>query len=60
MLACLLSDPNVCKDVPLVGEMTTIQCMLQSQAEAAKWVEAHPGWRIAKVTCGRLGRYAKA
>ncbi len=59
---CLLSDPNVCKDVPLniSDTMTPMQCLLSSQQEAAKWLDNNAGWRIAKMTCGRLGRYARA
>ena len=58
---CLLSDPNVCKDVPLniSDTMTPMQCLLSSQTEAAKWKDENKDWRVARITCGRLGRYAR-
>jgi hypothetical protein len=40
--------------------MTPMQCLMVSQIEAQKWLAAHPGWRIARLTCGRVGRYARA
>jgi hypothetical protein len=51
-----------CKDVSLnvSDRITPMQCLLNAQIEAVKWHEAHPGWRIAKLTCGRVGRYARA
>ena len=51
-----------CKDVSLnvSDRMTPMQCLLTSQIEVAKWLEEHPGWRVAKLTCGRVGRYARA
>lgn len=51
-----------CRDISLnvSDAMTPMQCILSSQIEAAKWLEQHPGWRIAKLTCGRVGRYARA
>ncbi len=51
-----------CRDVSLnVSDvMTPMQCLLKAQPEAAKWVHEHPGWRVAKLTCGRVGRYARA
>jgi hypothetical protein len=61
LLACLIADPHVCKDVAAgaSADATPIQCLQKSQQEAAKWVEQHPQWRIAKISCGRLGRYAR-
>lgn len=59
LLVCTIT--GACKDVSLniSDAMTPMQCMMKAQPEAAKWVNEHPGWRVAKITCGRLGRYAR-
>ena len=59
--ACLIANPTACKDVSLniSDNLTPMQCLMYSQQEAAKWIEANPGWRVAKLTCGRVGRYAR-
>jgi hypothetical protein len=51
-----------CKDISLnvSDKMTPMQCLMSSQVEAQKWLEHNPGWRIARLTCGRVGRYARA
>ena len=60
-LACSLLSPFNCKDVSLaVAEITPMQCVMGAQSRASEWIDQHPGWRIAKLTCGKLGRYAKA
>ena len=51
---------SYCQDVSSVGNYTPMQCILQSQGEAVKWLQGHPGFQVKKITCGRLGRYAKA
>jgi hypothetical protein len=49
-----------CTDVSSVGNYTPQQCILQSQGEAVKWLRDHPGFQVKKISCGRLGRFAKA
>jgi hypothetical protein len=53
LLACLLKDPNHCETfrVPFGSEVTTPQCLWQSQLQAARWSAEHPGWVIRKFTC---------
>lgn len=62
LFACLLSDPRICMDVSLnvSDHMTPMQCLMASQNEAARWITNNPKWRVAKLTCGRVGRYARA
>jgi 3-deoxy-D-manno-octulosonate 8-phosphate phosphatase KdsC-like HAD superfamily phosphatase len=61
---CLLADPTQCKDVTLnlSGSMTPIQCLMQSQGEAIKWLHTKDGegWRVARLTCGRPSKLARA
>ena len=57
---CLIANPTACKDVSLaVAEVTPQQCILGAQGEAKKWIDEHPGWQVNKLTCGRVGRYAR-
>lgn len=61
-LVCFIAQPAHCKDVSLnvSDTLTPLQCLMLAEPEGAKWVEKNPGWRIAKLTCGRVGRYARA
>jgi hypothetical protein len=62
ILACLHDNPSRCKDVSLVymaEALTPMQCMMQSQAEIAKWIDYHPRWFAKKWTCRPAGRVAK-
>ena len=58
---CLIAAPGGCKDVHLTYTeelLTPYQCMLRGQPEMAKWLEAHPQWRVARWTCGRVRQRA--
>ena len=60
---CQIADPAHCKDVRLnfaEENVTPMQCLMGSQIEAAKWVEFHPDWQVAKISCARAGLMAKA
>jgi hypothetical protein len=61
LFVCLLQNPNACRDVSagVQADATPYQCLQKSQQEAAKWIETHPDWRVAKISCGRVGRYAR-
>lgn len=52
--ACLISDPNVCKNhkIPLLSGIDSNQCALFAPAHFGKWASEHPGWRITKWRCG--------
>ena len=58
---CLISDPNDCKDVRLtdMGEVTPYMCMFKGQVAAARWIEGHPEWKLAKWKCGQMRDFAK-
>ncbi len=52
--ACLISDPDVCKDykIPLLSGIDPNMCALHAPPHFGKWAEEHPGWRIVKWRCG--------
>jgi len=52
LTVCLLSAPTACRDEwpEFAGESLTA-CMTQGQFRAARWVEQHPAYRIAKWRC---------
>jgi hypothetical protein len=51
--ACLVDDPNKCKDMELVyaDDISPMQCVMGAQPEIAKWVEEHPKWTVKKWKC---------
>lgn len=56
-VTCLAADPVRCQDRSLifaenVGVMT---CMMQSQAQLARWVETHPTESVREWKCRMLG-----
>lgn len=54
-VACMQSDPNVCREQNLLfaEEMTPMACLMHAQPRLAEWIETHPGWRIGSWRCGR-------
>lgn len=54
-IVCLVSDANKCekKEINFVETLSSMQCLLNSQIELAKWIEEHPHYFIKKVTCGK-------
>lgn len=63
MLVCNVVNPTNCKNVPLIygdESRSPYQCIMQAMPEMAKWAGQNPQWRVAKWTCRRAGRYAKA
>ena len=63
VLALVCTLTGACKDVQLsvtAESVTPQQCMLYGQVELAKWIADNPGWTPRKITCQRVGRYAKA
>lgn len=51
--ACLISDPNVCKDykIPLSNDIDPTTCALYAPPHFAEWADRHPGWQIKKWQC---------
>jgi hypothetical protein len=55
--ACLVGDPNVCKDyrIPLALNVDSRHCMMDAPPHFARWAESHPGWRIVRWRCAAAG-----
>lgn len=55
--ACLISDPNVCKDhaIPIGNDVDPAQCALYAPPHFGQWADENPGWRIVKWRCGAKG-----
>jgi acyl-ACP thioesterase len=53
VLACLLKDPQHCESfhVPFQQDIQAVQCVWQSQMQAAQWSGEHPDWVIRRVSC---------
>jgi hypothetical protein len=53
VLACLLKDPQHCEafHLPFQQETQLVQCVWQSQMQAAQWSGEHPEWVIRRVSC---------
>jgi hypothetical protein len=53
LFACLLKEPTRCETfhLPFEQEMHMVQCMWQSQLQAAQWSGDHPDWTIRKLSC---------
>ncbi len=51
--ACLISDPEVCKDyrLPLDLNIDAGQCAMHAPPHFAQWAEEHPGWQIRRWRC---------
>lgn len=51
--ACLISDPNVCKDfkMPFAADIDPMNCALYAPPHFGRWTEENPGWRIVKWNC---------
>lgn len=56
-VTCLMTQPDACKDHSLLFEEQNglFTCMLQSQAELAKWVETHPTESVREWKCRYAG-----
>jgi len=62
LVVCLIDRPDQCRDVGvtyLAENLTPMQCIMQAPPHMARWVDEHPGWRVARWTCRRPGRVAK-
>lgn len=52
--ACLMNDPNVCRDykIPVDANVDAMTCMAQAQLQFAQWSADHPGWTVKRWHCG--------
>ena len=59
--ACLISNPNVCKDyrVPLAAHVDAKGCLFQAQPHLPKWAEQHPQLANQELAL-RLGRLSRS
>ena len=55
--ACLVSDPNQCRDfkIPLDVSMDAQSCTMAAPPYFAKWAEEHPLWQIRRWKCQPTG-----
>jgi hypothetical protein len=55
--ACLLSNPDVCKDyrIPLASGIDVTHCMTSAPLHFPTWAGEHPGWRVARWRCLAAG-----
>jgi hypothetical protein len=51
--ACLVGNPNVCKDyrVPLAVEVDAKRCLFEAQPHLPRWAAQHPNWTIKSWRC---------
>jgi hypothetical protein len=51
--ACLVGNPNVCKDyrVPLAEDVDAKHCVVDAQPHFANWAAQHPNWIIKRWRC---------
>lgn len=54
ILACLLAEPATCDrfQVPFLGDLKPLQCLLEGQLHMKAWAEAHPSWQVMSWRCG--------
>lgn len=51
-VACLARSPDDCQERSLLyTDLSPTSCMMAAQPELAKWVEAHPNFRITRWRC---------
>lgn len=50
---CQLANANVCQDVisDYEQDVTPQQCIVWAQAQMAKVMDEHPGWRVTRYSC---------
>jgi hypothetical protein len=51
--ACLVSDPQICRDhhIVLTPEVADTRCMRSAMPYVTQWSEEHPQWRIVRWQC---------
>ncbi len=55
--ACLISDPDVCRDhrMPLTGNFDPNQCAVSALPHFGRWASENPGWEIKRWRCSAGG-----
>lgn len=51
--ACMMNEPNVCKDykIPLSTDVDLGRCAMDAPPYFAQWADEHPGWQIKRWRC---------
>lgn len=56
-VACLAWAPLQCEERNLTfADVPLMTCMTGAQAFLAQWRNGNPGWRVARWSCGAVGR----
>ena len=53
--ACLSSPSPECRDFSLLydpADLTLMACAVHGQQQIASWQQSHPGWTVARWSCG--------
>ncbi|VVT19663.1 hypothetical protein [Rhizobium sp. EC-SD404] len=58
VLACLISQPDHCRQHIITAEGSTRACMQSSIMTLARWAGDHPGWHIETFRCEEFGQDA--
>jgi hypothetical protein len=58
LLACLISQPNQCREHIISSEGSKAACMQTSIMTLARWAGDHPGWHIEEFRCEEFSRDA--
>ena len=54
-VACLAASPENCSERSLVyTDITPAMCLMGAQPELAKWINAHPNYRIQSWKCRQV------
>ncbi len=62
MLVCAAASPYHCREEKLVFAepgLSVYACALKGQIAIVKWTKTHPGWRVRKYHCDRVGQFAR-
>lgn len=53
VVACLITDPNVCKTdaIPMLVDVPPAACVVGAAPFVARWGAEHPGWRVVRWRC---------
>ncbi len=52
-VVCLSTAPTTCeRQTMLFVEGSWASCIFDAQPQMARWIGAHPGWRVTRWSCG--------
>jgi hypothetical protein len=55
-VTCLAAAPEECRDRSLLytADVGVMTCLMQGQAELAKWIDTHPGETVTRWKCRQV------